>query len=43
MEDFQEIAFDYVKGYNDKSRIYFIEKYLSTYDEELNKEEESNK
>lgn len=26
------MAFDYVKSYSDKSRIYFIEKNLSTYD-----------
>ena len=32
MITFQEMAFDYVKSYNDKSRIYFIEKNLSTYD-----------
>lgn len=37
MADFQEMAFDYVKSFNDKSRIYFIEKYLSTYNEEKKK------
>lgn len=37
MIDFKEIAFDYVKSYNDKSRIYFIEKYLSIYDENKKK------
>lgn len=37
MATFQEIAFDYVKSYTDKSRIYFIEKYLSTYDENKRK------
>ena len=37
MADFQRMAFDYVKSYNDKSRIYFIEKYLSTYDENKRK------
>lgn len=37
MEYFQEMAFDCVKSYNDKSRIYFIEKYLSTYDENKRK------
>ena len=37
MTDFQEMAFDYVKSYSDKSRIYFIEKYLSTYDENKRK------
>ena len=34
---FQEMALDYVKSYSDKSRIYFIEKYLSTYDENKRK------
>ena len=34
---FQEMAFDYVKSYSDRSRIYFIEKYLSTYDENKGK------
>lgn len=37
MRDFQEMAFDYVKSYSDKSRIYFIEKCLPTYDENKKK------
>ena len=32
MIDLQEAAIDYAKGYADKSRIYFIEKYLYTFD-----------
>lgn len=31
MVDMQEAALDYAKGYADKSRIYFIEKYLYTF------------
>lgn len=32
MIDMQEAALDYARGYADKSRIYFIEKYLYTFD-----------
>lgn len=32
MVDSNEMAQEYVKAYTDKSRIYFIEKYLSTFD-----------
>lgn len=32
MIDVQECALDYAKAYQDKSRIYFIEKYLYTFD-----------
>ena len=32
MIDYNVIAEEYAKSYSDKSRIYFIEKYLSTYD-----------
>lgn len=32
MIDFEEATLDFAKGYADKSRIYFIEKYLYTFD-----------
>ena len=32
MIDFEEATLDFAKGYADKSRIYFIEKYLFTFD-----------
>ena len=32
MIDSNDMAQEYVKAYTDKSRIYFIEKYLSTFD-----------
>ena len=37
MIDFQEMATDYAKSYKDKSRIYFIEKYLSTFNADKGK------
>ena len=32
MIDSNDMAQEYIKAYTDKSRIYFIEKYLSTFD-----------
>ena len=32
MLDFNEMQMDYAKSFMDKTRIYFIEKYLSTFD-----------
>lgn len=32
MVDSNDMAQEYVKAYTDKSRIYFIEKYLTTFD-----------
>lgn len=37
MIDFQEMATDYAKSYKDKTRIYFIEKYLSTFNADKGK------
>lgn len=37
MLDYQVIAEEYAKSYVDKSRIYFIEKYLSTFNANVGK------
>ena len=37
MVDPQEMAMEYAKSYSDKSRIYFIEKYLSTFNADAGK------
>lgn len=37
MIDYQQIQIDYAKAYADKSRIFFIEKYFSTFNQDTGK------